>query len=188
LVARFLVLVKPLLLFIAALFGVILGSRQVYIFLSEKQPTAFTAENFAAQYGGQQWISVTGRLAVEELAEMPAHAGPLANFYVPLVPQDWQRQEAVHVVAAPSRIPAGGVNGWAQAVDPQEIVTVTGVVRPLGGLNYGYVFPRLKFARPTVTINENAQPHPPLGMGFFLAVCLVLGAFAGWRIVSAVQT
>jgi hypothetical protein len=185
---RFLILIKPLLLLVAALFGILIGARQVYIFLSEKQPTAFTAENFAAEYGGEQWISVTGRLAVEELAEMPGRGGRVASFYVPLVPRDWQRQEPVHVVAAPSRVPVGGVNAWAQAVNSQEQVTVTGTIRPLGGLNYGYVFPRLKFARPTVTINENTQPHPPWGMGFFLAICLVLCVFASWRVASALRT
>ena len=185
---RFLLIIKPLLLLVAALFGVFIGARQVYIFLSEKQPTAFTAENFAAEYGGEQWISVTGRLAVEHLAEMPGRGGRVASFYVPLVPPDWQRQQPVHVVAAPQRVPVGGVRGWAQAVDPQEQVTVTGTIRPFGGLNYGYVFPRLKFGKPIVTINENMQPHPPWIMGFFLAICLVLLAVAGWRIASVLRS
>ena len=186
---RYLTLVKPLLMFVAALIGVVMGGRQVYIYLTEKQPTVFTAENFAATYRGQQWISVTGRPAVEALAEMPNHGpGRFANVFVPLVPQNWQRPDPVHVVLAPSEIPAGGVNAWAQAAEARGEVTITGMVRPLGGLNYGYVFPRLKFASPTVTINENAAPQPPLGMGIFMAICVVLCAISGWWIFRILRT
>lgn len=183
---RYLVVIKPLLLFVAGLFGIFVGGRQVLIYLTEKQPTAFTAENFAAQYAGQQWISVTGRLAVDEMAQMPGHNRPrLASVYVPLVPRDWKRQDPVHVVAAPSDVPAGGANAWAQAMGAQNQVTVTGMVRPFGGLNYGYVFPRLKFESPTVTINQDARPLPPWGVGVFLAICLVLCAISGRYVVRA---
>jgi hypothetical protein len=176
---RYLAAVKPLLLLIAALFGVLMSARQVYVSVTEKEPTEFTAENFAAQYAGQQWISVKGRLAVEAQAMMPSHrAGGAPSVYIPLVPENWQPQDTVHVIVAPHG--AGGGNFPGQA-------TVTGVVRPLGGLRYGYVFPRLKFASPTVTINENSQPMPPWGMGGFLALCLALCAFAGWRVATLLR-
>jgi len=176
---RFLAAVKPLLLLVAALFGVFVSARQVYVSVMEKQPTEFTAENFAAQYAGQQWIRVKGRLAVEAQAMMPSHrAGGPASVYIPLVPENWQPQDSVHVIVAPQGAGVGNFPGR---------VTVTGVVRPLGGLRYGYVFPRLKFASPTVTINEDSQPHPPWGMGFFLALCVALCVFSAWRVASALR-
>ena len=184
---RYLTLIKPLLMFLAATIGAVMGGRQVYIFLTEKQPAAFTAGNFAATYRGQQWISVTGRMAVDSRAVMPGR-GRFENLYVPLVPADWQRQQPVHVVIGVVGVPAGGVNSWEQAAEARGEVTVTGMVRPLGGLNYGYVFPRLKFAQPTVTINENTAPHAPLGMGIFMAICLVFCAISGSWIFRILRT
>ena len=46
----------------------------------------------------------------------------------------WQRAQPVHVVVAPQLVPAGGVNAWKAGIDPAREVTVTGIVRPLGGL------------------------------------------------------
>jgi hypothetical protein len=176
---RYLAAVKPLLLLVAALLGVFISARQVYVSVMEKQPTEFTAENFAAQYTGQQWIRVKGRLAVEAQAMMPSHrAGGPASVYIPLVPENWQPQDTVHVIVAPQVAGAGNFPGR---------VTVSGVVRPLGGLRYGYVFPRLKFASFIVTINENSQPLPPWGMGIFLALCLALCVFSTWRVASALR-
>ena len=183
---RFLVLIKPSLLLLGALFGALISARQVYIFLTEKQPAAFTAENFAAEYAGQQWISVKGKLAVESRSLMPGR-GNFANLYVPLVPADWQRGEPVHVVVGVDGVPPGGVDAWAQRAAAQDEVTITGMIRPLGGLNYSYVFPRLKFAAPTVTINENGAPQPPVLMGGFVAICAVLCLFAGWRIATVLR-
>jgi hypothetical protein len=183
---RYLALIKPSLLLLGALFGIFIGGRQVYVYLTEKQPTAFTAENFAAQYAGQHWVSVTGRLAVDARSVMPG-GGRFANLYVPLVPADWQRQDPVHVVIGVDGVAAGGVDAWAQGAAAQDEVTITGMIRPLGGLNYPYVFPRLKFAAPTITINENTAPIPPVGMSVFLAICLCLAAYSGYWIFRVLR-
>jgi len=183
---RYLALLKPLLMLVAALFGIFIGGRQIYVFLTEKQPAAFTAENFAARYSGQQWVSVTGKLAVDARAVMPG-SGNFANLYVPLVPAAWQRQEPVHVIVGVDSVPAGGVDAWAQRAASQQQVTITGMIRPLGGLNYGYVFPRLKFEQPTITINENTEPHPPWGMSVILAICLLLGGMAAFWIARVLR-
>jgi hypothetical protein len=183
---RYLALIKPLLLLVGALVGVFMGGRQVYVYLTEKEPAAFTADNFAAQYAGQQWVSVTGRLAVDARAVMPGR-GRFANLYVPLVPPDWQRQEPVHVVVGVDGVAAGGADAWAQGAAAQDQVTITGMIRPLGGLNYPYVFPRLKFAAPTITINQNTEPHAPWGMSVFLAICLCLAAWSGFWIFRVLR-
>ncbi|HEX5103449.1 MAG TPA: hypothetical protein VFV87_06540 [Pirellulaceae bacterium] len=186
---RFLVAIKPLLVLIGAIFGAAVGGRQVYIYWTERRPTPFMAESFAAEYAGQQWVSVTGRMAVEARSEMPNHSRPgWVSVYVPLVPPDWQRQDPVHVVASSAAMPAAQANAWAQTLGGQDQVTFTGVIRPLGGLNYPYVFPRLKFARPTITINENTQPAAPWGMTAFLTICLVIGALAAWRVWWLLRT
>ena len=114
--------------------------------------------------------------------------GRFANLYVPLAPANWQPHEPVHVVVGVDGVPAGGVDAWAQEAAAQGQVTITGMIRPLGGLNYGYVFPRLKFAQPTITINQNTAPHPPWGMSIFLAICLVLGGCSGYRIARVLRT
>jgi hypothetical protein len=183
---RYLVAIKPALFLVGALIGIFFGGRQVLIYLTEKQPAKFTTENFAAQYGGQQWVSVTGRMAVDSRALMPGR-GRFENLYVPLVPAEWQKQQPVHVVVGVDGVPAGGVNQWEQAAKARGEVTITGMVRPLGGLNYPYVFPRLKFARPTITINENTQPQPPLLMSVFLAICLLIGGIAAWRVAMLLR-
>jgi hypothetical protein len=113
--------------------------------------------------------------------------GRFANLYVPLVPSDWQRVDPVHVVVGVDGVPAGGVDAWALNAAAQGEVTVTGMIRPLGGLNYGYVFPRLNVARPRITINENTAPLPPWGMSIFLAICLLLGGYASYWIVRILQ-
>lgn len=179
---RYLVLIKPLLLLVGALFGVLIGGRGVLIYLTEKEPTAFTAEDFGSEYGGQAWVSVRGRLAAEAKAVLPSR-GRFANLYVPLVPADWQRADPVHVVVAVDRVAPGGVEAWAQGAAAQDEVTITGMVRPLGGLNYGYVFPRLQFAQPTITINEDSQPLPPWGTGFVAVICVALAVYGGRTIV-----
>jgi hypothetical protein len=183
---RYVALIKPSLMLVAALVGIFFGGRQVYIYLTEKRPATFTAENFADQYAGQQWVSVTGRLAVNSRSVMPG-GGRFANLYVPLVPANWQRQDPVHVVVGMDGVAAGGVDAWAQGAAGQDQVTITGTIRPLGGLNYPYVFPRLKFARPTITINQNTAPVPPVGMSVFLAICLVLAAISGVWIVRLLR-
>jgi hypothetical protein len=183
---RYISLIKPSLMLVAALVGIFFGGRQVYIYLTEKQPAVFTAENFADQYSGQQWVSVTGRLAVDSRSVMPGR-GRFASLYVPLVPPDWQRQDPVHVVVGVDGVAAGGVDAWAQGGAARDQVTITGMIRPLGGLNYPYVFPRLEFARPTITINENTSPIPPVGMSIFLAICLVLAAISGFWIVRLLR-
>jgi hypothetical protein len=185
---RFLLVIKPAILFLGGFIGLVVGGRQIWIYLNEKEPAAFTAENFAAQYAGQQWVSVTGRVAVEARSQMPNNGRPgWVSLYAPLVPQDWQRQDPVHVVVSAAAMPAGRANGWRQNDGAVKETTVTGMIRPLGGLNYAYVFPGLKFSRPTITINENTKPHAPWMMSAFVAICLIVCTISGWRISLALR-
>ena len=165
-------------------FGAYRAVTGINISLSEKEPTKFEIETFAQSYNGQQWVEVTGYLALEQQdvreSTYKHHAGK-GYYYVkvPLVGEDWKPSDPVHVVACygPTTGPIGE--------EPQP-TAIRGQVSP-GGWDAGKIFPNLKLVEPAIWINEGTEPSGPAGMIAFLVICLIGIALALWLGIGAIR-
>jgi len=157
---------KLLLLAIGSPILVYFGFTSLLTALRERSPSHFTAERFAEDYRDQQWIQVEGRLAVE-YAYTKAGNTEFVYVDVPLVPLDWQPDQAVHIIGR-FYLPRSEVYAWKAKWTRSPQCTLTGQV--LDSMQYWDMFPTLTFAEPIVYINEGDSPFPLIFNLFMLAL------------------
>jgi hypothetical protein len=188
---RFLESFKLLIYLVACLYAGYRGISEARIALTETQPAAFTAANFAQQHQNQQWIEVLGRVAVEHRHVRPstykAHEGKyLAYVTVPIVPEKWTAENLVHVLATFGPMSQASVDGWAKGVTakPQR---VRGQLRPGGFRDPQSMFPNLNLSPTYVTINEGTSPKHVGSMMAFVGLMIVSGGLFIARIRSLLK-
>ena len=154
-----------------------LGARNLEATLFEQSPATVQADRFAADYHGQRWLHVEGRL-LPEYANVQASNNGFVNVDVPLVPLDWKKGETVHIVRSFS-IPGSELAAWKDKTSRSPKYSLTGLQGPLGPMRYWDMFPMLKWEDPVVYINDGQTPDSAL-LGLFL---LAIGGFfliASW--------
>jgi hypothetical protein len=169
---------KMLLMVLAGPAIVYLGARNLETTLFERSPTTIQADRFAADYRGQRWLHVEGRL-LPEYANVQASNNGFVNVDVPLVPLDWKKGETVHIVRSFS-IQGSELAAWKDKTARSPQYSLTGLQGPLGPMRYWDMFPMLKWEEPVVYINDGNTPDSA-GMGIFL---LAIGGFfliASWK-------
>jgi hypothetical protein len=157
---------------------VYLGARNLTTTLFEQSPTTIQADRFAADYHGQRWLHVEGRLLPEN-ANVQASNNGFVNVDVPLVPLDWKKGETVHIVRSFS-IQGSELAAWKDNTSRSPQYSLTGLQGPLGPMRYRDMFPTLHFEEPVVYINDGNTPDSPY-MSLFL---LAFGGFlliASWK-------
>ena len=162
--------------------GALIGIREVAVSLSETEPTRFTAEEFRADYEGQQWLAIDGELALDHAHVRPstnsAHAGKdLAYVHIPIVAEGWTPEASVDLVAT---------FGPVDLHDPfdESIVAArppfAGQVRPTPLNQLDERFPGLTFDEPPVVVNVGTEPSPPLAIGGFTIFMLLVALASGY--------
>ncbi len=154
---------------------------------AESAPTVLHMERFAADYRGQQWLDVVGRLAVGDHVVRPsastAHEGKnLAYAYVPLVEPDWQPRDPVCMVAVFGPVSLAGAERFALQRASQK--SVTGVLAPAGAFDSKRLFPSLNLTESVHFLNEGTTPIGPAA-GYFMLV--LFGGLTCICIVRGVQ-
>lgn len=179
---RYLSLIKPALLLLAALFLLWRGSEELLIALFERAPTKVAVANFEQSYRGQRWVEVEGILATDraliEASRHEAHEGKdLVYLHVPMVPPGWKPTDPIHVVAICGPGPSANANGWL-AQHRGRPFTITGVVAP-SGYDAQRQFPRLTFAPNVVVVNQGTEPVSPWLALFLVALAVFLLIWSG---------
>jgi hypothetical protein len=177
---------KLLLLVIGSPFFVYVAAKELATAVSERNPTQFQAVGFAGDYRGQRWLCVEGRLAVE-YADVRANRynQDIVDVHVPLVPPDWEPDQAVHVVGS-FYMPRSEMQRWAATMSQSVPCTLTGMVGPLGPLRSREMFPSLHLEEPVVYIDEGGAPHDPGLDCLFLAFVTILLVASWWRFARLV--
>ena len=186
---RFLQASEMLLYVVACIFGGYRGISELRIALAETKPTAFTAADFATRHQGEQWVRVVGRVAVEHRDVRPSpyevHKGKgLAYVTAPVVANDWEPTQPVHVLATFGPMPQMGVDAWSRtmSVGPRP---VEGQLRPGGVRDPQAMFPQLRVSPSYVIINEGTKPNHWGTMALFSALMLVSGGLFAKRLRAA---
>jgi hypothetical protein len=154
---------------------------------AEAAPTVLQMDRFADGYRGQQWLDITGRLAVGEHVVRPSgskvHQGKsLVYIYVPLVEPDWQPRDPVRMVAVLGPVPAAQAEQVVRGRASQP--SVNGVLAPAGAFDAKRLFPSLNLADPVRFLNEGTAPIDR-ETGYFLLV--VFGGMACFCTVRGLQ-
>ncbi len=162
---------KMLLMVVAGPAIAYLGARNLETTLFERSPTTVQADRFAADYHGQRWLHIEGRL-LPDYANVHASNNGFINVHVPLVPLDWKQGETIHIVRSFS-IQASELAAWKNKTSQSPEYSLTGLQGPLGPMRYSDMFPTLNFEEPVVYINDGGRPDSAL-LGLFL---LAVGGF-----------
>ncbi|EDM78149.1 hypothetical protein PPSIR1_34567 [Plesiocystis pacifica SIR-1] len=173
------------------IFGALIGSWDVYVALSEKQPTRLEAHEFGARYGGEQWLEVRGRLAVEHAhlrrSTHDAHVDEnLGYLHVPVVAQGWRPEDRVEVLATFGPVDMNAAPDWEQLCPGPSCVT--GQVRRAAMKDLDTRFPGLRFRDPPVIVNVGTEPSPPLLMAGFTLFMLICALFAGTTLAHELRS
>jgi Tfp pilus assembly protein PilF len=168
---------KMLLMVVAGPAVVYLGARNLETTLFERSPATIRADRFAADYHGQRWLHVEGRL-LPEYANVQASNNGFVNVDVPLVPLDWKKGETVHIVRSFS-IQGSELAAWKDKTSRSPKYSLTGLQGPLGPMRYWDMFPMLKWEEPVVYINDGHTPDSS-GMGIFLLAICGFFLIASW--------
>jgi hypothetical protein len=155
---------------------VYLGARNLGTTLFERSPTTIQADRFAEEYGGQRWLHVEGRLLPDYTHVQPSNNG-FVNVDVPLVPLDWTRNQAIHVVRSFS-LHQSELAAWIDKTERSPRYSLTGLQGPLGPMRYQSMFPMLKFEEPVVYINDGRSPDSPY-------LSLIFLAFGGFVLIGS---
>ena len=81
-------------LLVGSAFVILICAKNLYIALTESEPTQISVASLDAEYPGQSWLTITGELAVKykavEASTHRVHAGKgLSYIQVPIVPIGW---------------------------------------------------------------------------------------------------
>ena len=183
---RYVKIAEVLLYLVGFCFGAYRATQELTISAKEKTPTRFTADRFAKQYQGQQWISVTGRVAIEhKFVRQSTHQAHRGKNWVyitaPIVGRDWDQETPVHVLATFGPMARREIPRWEQRWKPPVPAvpalrrSVRGQLRPGGFRDLASMFPGIQFGEPLVTINEGTEPKGGASMVFFLVLMVVMG-------------
>ena len=93
---------------------------------------------------------------------------------VPVVPNEWTADTAVHVAATFGPMGPGEVEAWK--AEAREFVEVTGQLRPVS-LPKASERMRVQLGEPFVVINEGTKPQKT-EMLFFLGIVVMFGGLA----------
>jgi hypothetical protein len=149
--------------------------------LLQSEPARYSVDTFAADYRGEQWLEVTGFVALDHLKTSSSHGtmkGKAHIVSVPLVPRDWKPTDPVHVCVRFDDVPIHNFEAWKQGKRNRPI-RVAGRIQTLGGPPYNDLFPRLTFERPTVNVIADYDPDPLWVIGIMLVVGLLYAYFGG---------
>ena len=149
----------PFLLVGSPILGYVAAS-ELHTALLELSPTQFQVERFAGDYRGQRWLSVEGRL-LAKFANVENGDNATAKVHVPLVPNDWKPDQAVHIVGT-FVVPSEKVDKWLESTTRSPKCSLTGYVPPGSPFWYSATFPTLHFEEPVVYINDGDSPVSPL--------------------------
>jgi hypothetical protein len=174
---RYLGAIEPALCVIAFVFGAWRGAEELHTTLTEKSPTPIAIEKFAADYRGQRWLEVRGRLAVEhrqvESSRHEAHVGRTLHYVrLPVVPERWQPADPVQVVGVFGPFTLEELDAWVKQRADHPIGEVVGVTRT-DVYNFSHLFPRLRPAASVVYVNSGTTPAGLHNMAIFLGICAV---------------
>ena len=181
--------VKLALLALGCVFGLYIGVRDLSVALAEDEPTVFEAATFAERYHEQQWIEVSGRVALEhgivEPSDNRVHAGRgLSYVSAPVVAPDWDPTQPVHVLATFGPFTREGAAAWSR--DIASVERVRGRIRPVPLGDGPERFAPLELGTPLVVINEGTEPS--LGAALlFSGFMLVFGGLAGYALLLALR-
>lgn len=100
---RYLELVEPALYVLGFAFGAYRGFEELRTAVIERAPTTIAMEHFSADYRGQRWLTLQGRLALEHrLVQRSVHEAHedrnLSYVRAPVVSPQWQPAEPVRAV------------------------------------------------------------------------------------------
>lgn len=174
---------------LGCVFGLYLGIRDLRIALAEDEPTGFEAATFAERYDEQQWLEVSGRVAVEHESVKPstnrAHAGrDLAYVTAPVVAPDWDPTQPVHVLATFGPFTREQLAAWA--ADVASVERVRGQIRPIPLKDGPERFAPLELGAPLVVINEGTEPSRGAAL-LFSGIMLGVGGLAWYLLVLGLR-
>jgi hypothetical protein len=134
------------------------------------------------KHRGQQWLTIEGHVPPNmnftRLGKSnPDAPRPTYSVWVPLVHENWQPADPVHVLVCRVCKSEPEARSWSSKFqnDPPVVHAFSGMLRPFGGpRDYETMFPRLRFDEPLFFLNEGNEPHGPGGMYFIAGIGVVL--------------
>ena len=139
--------VERLLLIVAGVYAVVVCVRDEIVARRETAPTAIDMANFARDYQGQQWLSLTGKLDWDL-----ARSGR-AGSWVALVDPQAGPSDPVHVFVRTSSAPSGSA-----PLRRDQPVTLTGTQIFFDAAK---LFPNVRRGEPFVMLQPGSKPDPP---------------------------
>ena len=132
----------------------------------EHAPTAIDMSRFAADYHGQQWLSLTGRLDAGHATSFAVGDADGWDVWVPLrAGDDPTGAEPVHALVEFGPVPRAEVHAYLGGL-PQGTTTLTGAQVFFDAAKVGAGVAQ---ADPVVMMQPGNTPSPP-GMGLALAI------------------
>jgi len=171
--------IRLLMLAVVSPFALWLGVSELRVAVTERTPTVFAMESFAASYDGQAWIEVEGRLAAQHAVFRESERGHYIT--APVVEPGWDPSAPVHVLVTFGPLSRDEAARW------QSEASAAGSVR---GLRRSGLAPDdderwqgLRVAEPRVHLNEGGEPN--LAGGIFMSALFCLGALISGAFVFA---
>lgn len=162
----------------ATAFGTYKGLDDLSVVVLEAEPTSIDVARFDTDYDNQRHLEVRGRVATAY-----AHVEPgthrthvergLVYVNVPVVPEQWQPDQPVQVVATFGPMPREDVEAWRREAATEQ--RVRGLLRPIPLPDADKRFASLKLADPLVVVNEGTEPQ--LGASVLFLLLAVGGLF-----------
>jgi hypothetical protein len=176
---RYLEVVEPVLYVLGFAFGAYRGFEELRTAVTERAPTTIAMERFAADYRGQRWLTLQGRLALEhrqvQRSLHEAHEDRnLSYVRVPVVSPRWQPADPVRAVGVFGPFTPSCLDVWIRQRSGQGSVdaAVTGEAMT-NVYDFGRLFPRLQAGGPIVYVNSDTRPSRPGVTLLWLGLCFV---------------
>lgn len=181
--------VKLAMLALGCVFGLSIGARDLRVALTERTPTRFAAEHFAARHDGEKWVEVQGRVALEYASsEASTHRShverELAYVTAPVVAHDWTPSQPVHVLATFGPFTRDELAAWSREV--AQVEQVRGELSPVPLPHADERFAGLQLGEPLVVINEGTEPNLAAAL-LFSGLMLGFGGLACYLLVQALR-
>lgn len=166
-VIRYLEVVEPVLHVLGFLFGAFRGFEELRTALTERAPTTIAMERFVADYHGQRWLTLKGRLALEHRQIQPsvheAHEDRnLSYVRAPIVSSSWQPSDPVRTVGVFGPFTSSGTANGDAAGEAMTNV-----------YDFGRLFPQLKAGPPVIYVNSGVRPTRPVVTLLSLGLCFI---------------